>query len=223
MLGAALPRLPSIGSAAFSGREAMQAYVLLMTAAAWHAIGIGTVGLRGRIVAALCGVGFLWGALTPPWGWVQIGCAVGTVTGLRWAATERGREALTSAGWSLVGWSADTLRACWWAVVAVLSPPRTHEPVVIEHAAPVPPPGETAQVALPHGDRWGLLGPVAERADTAAVPALAPLETYAGVVADAAAGRRPFNETARYVKERYGRSRSTFARDVRATREGIAA
>lgn len=198
----------------------MQTYALLMIAAAWHALGIGTVGLRGRIVAGVSGCGFLWGALTPPWGWVQIGCAVATVTGIRWSVTEHGRATMVVVGRSLIGWTAETLRACCRAVMAVLSPPRTHEAPPVPVCEPVSPPGDTAEVRLPHGDRWGIVGPVGDSGDTAQETVLTPLETWASVVDDTAAGRRPFNETARYVLARFGKSRSTFARAVARVRNG---
>ncbi len=196
----------------------MQPYALLLIAAAWHAIGIGTVGLRGRIVAGLCGAGFLWGALTPPWGWVQIGAAVGTVTGIRWCASEQGRAGLLAAGAALVTWTADTLRSCWWAVVRVFSPPPTYEVALPERDEPVPVPGDTVQ-GTPQMMRWTPgWDQKAREVDTAQDRALAPLETYAGVIGDTAAGDRPFNDTARYVKIRFGVSRSKFARDVRAVK-----
>lgn len=198
----------------------VQPYVLLMIAAAWHAIGIGTVGLRGRIVAGVAGSGFLWGSLTPPWGWFQIGCAVATVTVIRWSCTEHGRAVLVTVGIRLIGWTADTLRSCGRAVLAVLSPPRTHEAPAVAVCEPVSPPSDTAEVRLPNGDRWGIVGPVGDRGDTARETVLTPLETYASVVSDTAAGRRPFNEAARYVHGRFGKSRSTFARAVARVRKG---
>lgn len=196
----------------------MQAYALLMVAACWHALALGTIGLRGRIVAGITAAGMLWGALTPPWGWVQIGAATGTVGFFRWAVTEQGRAVLLPVGRELLVWTAGTLRGCWAAVWFVLSPPRTYEAPPVERPAVMPRRGDTAQVALPNGDRWGLLTPAVDCGDTAQVSVVTPVETYAGVIAGLGADGRGYNETARYVELKFGVSRSKFARDVRAAK-----
>jgi hypothetical protein len=204
----------------------MSAYLLLLVAAAWHAMGIGTVGLRGRIVASITGVGMVWGFLTPPAGYVGIGGAVATVLALRWSITDNGRAAIVVAVRQLghaalvVGMA---LAHAVGAAVRTVFPRRTHEAAPVELSDPVPRHLDTAELALPHGDRWGITTPVAESGETAQVSPLAPVETYRGVITEVAINSRPFNDTAKYVLENFGVSRSKFARDVRALREGKAA
>src|SRR4051812_47385885 len=122
--------------------------VALLIAAAWHALALGTQGLRGRIVHSVTAVGLLWGALTPPWGWAQIGAAVALVTFVRGAAPDTGRLVLIEAGHATVCFlaaaSMELARAVGRTVRFVFpSPAPAHEEAPSTLSEPVPPRGDT--------------------------------------------------------------------------------
>lgn len=205
----------------------MTAYALLMSAAVWHSLALGTIGTRGRVVHVLTGAGLIAGLLGGPAGYAGIGGAVATVALMRWAATEHGRavlgELLRAGVRAFVRWAADTVRHGLDAVLYVFSPPPTYEAAPVERVEAVSPPADTAEVALPHGDRWGLLAPSPEGAGPGAVPSVTPLPTYDELLRRQAPKSDGFNAAAREAESRFGVSRSKFARDLREIRERRAA
>lgn len=203
----------------------MTAYLLLMIAASWHALGIGTQGHRGRIVHAVTALGMIWGALTPPWGWVQIGAAVGTVLFARWIITDEGRRFVQTTGVLIWAMCDATLRLIGRTFRWVLSP-ATHEAPPVTFTRLVSVPRDTLGSQMASTPPGHLFEPEAWKrgtaADTTARPVLTPVETYADIIGSVVAGTLGYNDGARYVQENYGASRSKFARDVRATREEAA-
>lgn len=207
----------------------MQSYVLLLCAALWHALGLGTVGMRGRIVHGLTGVAILVGVLTGRAGYVGLLAGLGTVLGVR----HGGRWLLDGGAFLLaewVGrlwrwfapWAVDLLRDMVIVVAGVFSPPRTYEAAPVELSEPVSVRGETAQVVMPHGDRWGMLGPADTAGDTEEWPALVSVETYWDWIATAVKKCGGYNAAAREAAARFGVSRSKFARNLRALKEEAA-
>ena len=203
----------------------MRVYLLLMIAACWHALGIGTQGHRGRIVHTITGAGMLWGALTPPWGWVQIGGAVATVMGGRWLVTPDGRAFLVALGRVLVEAADMVLCTLGRTLRWVLSPVEREAPPV-ERERVVSIPRDTLGSALALQPPRHLFEPEPWQGRTAQqdrpTPAAAPVETYADVLGSVLAGTRGFNEGARYVAEHHKVSRSKFAVDMRRLREEAA-
>lgn len=200
-------------------------YLLLMTAACWHAIGLGTQGLRGRIVHWIVGAGMAWGVVTPPWGWAQIGAAVLTVVAARWLRTPEGRAAAAVGVAALVAAGDAVLRLLGRTVAWVLSP-RTHEAPPAELSEKVPAPVWTGGSQLATTPPAHLFEPEAWRRNTAhdtpPAPALAPVETYADILGTVLAGNLGFNDGARYVATNFGVSRSKYATDMRALRAAAA-
>lgn len=203
----------------------MAAYLLLMTAACWHALGIGTQGHRGRIVHTLTGIGMAWGLFTGPPGLIGIGGAVATVTGVRWLMTPEGR--LFAAGAGRAVWAGGDVVLCTLGRTLrwVLSP-HTHEALPIELSAPVSTPRNTL------GSRMATTPPAhlfemepwkrGTAHDTSPTPGLTPVETYADLIGSVVAGTLGFNEGARRAAAAFTVSRSKFAVDVRKIREEAA-
>lgn len=196
-------------------------YLLLMTAACWHAIGIGTHGLRGRIVHSIVGTGMAWGILTPPWGWAEMGAAVFTVLFLKWIVTPEGREFARAAGAALVAGIDMTLRLLGRTLRWVLSPV-AHEGAPDEQAPEVPRHRDTLGSRMATTPPASLFEPEPWKRGTADDTTPAPVETYDDIVGSVVAGTLGFNDAARYVHEYYSVSRSKFARYVRAIREEAA-
>lgn len=208
----------------------MTAYLLLMAAACWHALSLGTIGTRGRIVHTLTGVGLLTGMVTGPAGYLGIGAALACVlAGRHGPGWLRDGGALVLGELARAGARAgvDLFWSCVRAVAAVVASPTTCEGPPAEREEVVSVPGETVY-ATPKMMRWtpgyetGGVG-----FDTAQeqgpVPAVAPIETYRQVLVEVVTGARGYNDAARYVTGRYGVSRSKFSRDVRDIREEKAA
>lgn len=199
--------------------------LLLLVAACWHAVAIGTQGLRGRIVHWLTGAGFLWGLITPPWGWVQIGGAVIIVTSVRWLVTPDGRVFLLVAGRVLVQLGDEVLRLLGRTLRWVLSPAEREAPPA-EQCEQVSRPRDTLGSRMATTPPAHLFEPEPWKRGTAggALPAasLAPVETYSDILGSVLAGRLGYNEAARYLKKTFNISRSKFARDMRALREDAA-
>lgn len=200
-------------------------YLLLMTAACWHAIGLGTQGLRGRIVHWMTGIGMALGLLTPPWGWAEIGGAVFTVLFLRWLVTPEGREFARVVSVALVAAADMALRLLGRTLRWVLSPV-AHEGAPAERAPEVPRHRDTLGSRMATTPPASLFEPEPWKRgtayDTSSVPAVARVETYADIIGSVVAGSLGYNDGARYVHEYYSVSRSKFARDVRAIREEAA-
>lgn len=196
-------------------------YLLLMVAVCWHALGVGTQGLRGRIVHSITGAGMVWGILTPPSGWVQIGTAVATVLTARSLGKEEGRAAAARAGvwlWQV----ADTgLRVLGRTVRWVLSPP-VHEGPAVEQSPGVSRHRDTLGSRMASTPPAHLFEPEAWRRgtaqDTVVTPILAPVDTYADIIGSVLSGRLGFNDGWRRAEKNFGVSRSKYARDVREAR-----
>ena len=205
--------------------RAYMPYVLLMCAASWHALSVGTQGLRGRIVHSITGAGILWGAVTPPWGWVQIGAAVATVVGLRWLITPEGRVFAVAAGRWLVQ-AADLVLITLGRTLRWVLSPRTHEGPPVELSEPVSVPRDTLGSRMATTPPAHLFEPEPWRRGTAqettVIPVLTQVETYEDMVRKVAAGKIGWTEGCR-LAVKYGVSRSTYARKVRALKEGKAA
>lgn len=208
-------------------------FALLMAAYIFDLLELGLIGIRGRIVLSLIGLSMACAlvqcVLDDLSGLVGLGAGVVCVllcrAGLAWLANG-GARILTEVAWEGIVWLYE--KAGEWStivvlrVLEVLAPTPTHEEAPVELSEPVPVPRDTAQVALPHGDRWGMLAPAAEGEAPREVPSLTPLPTYDALLRRQAPTSAGFEESAREAQARFGKSRRTFARDLATMRRRMA-
>lgn len=194
----------------------MAAYVLLLCAAAWHALEIGTIGDRGRIVHTLTGIGFVAGLFTGWPGYVGVAGALVTVL----AARQVGRW-LAAGGWLILAitlWRCTRTAFTWAARLTVdavlntlallaprVSPPLPHEAHAGPQCQPPCPRCDTAQPALD---------------DT---PWPAQVQTWWDWLGTAVETCGGYERAAEAALAKWGNSRSKFARDLAKIRSGAVA
>jgi hypothetical protein len=203
----------------------MASYILFLAGYVYDVTGIGLIGLRGRITLALMGVSMIVAAVAYC-GWHTTGEAFGVLAGvLTVLGFRRLGRWLRDEGGALIAWEAARFvaelaaRALADAVWTVLSSPARGDVQGPVSRAPevVPEPVDPAQVALPHGDRWNLLGDPVEPPVT-----LHSVETYSDWLPTAVETSGGYNAAVRVAAQRFNVSRSTFVRDIRKIREEAA-
>lgn len=200
----------------------MESYGLLVCAYVYDLLNIGLIGHRGRIILTLIGAALVLAWWRGPIGWLGLGLGVATVLGVRrlgeWLRHEGGLEqswagTLAGLAW-LAGYVGDMIRRLC-EVLSPVSRETCEEPTL--DAQPSVPRNYGTAVATPDMMRWtpGWTPPVAP-------DGLHSVETYSDWLPTSVEQHGGFNAAAREAGQRWGVSRSKFARDMRGLREEVA-